>query len=179
MDDAVIYVDVSVGDGKVGQIAVRRTDSAFELAETFCRAFDLDRSYIRRLALLVQDRLQEYLASEAQRRQDERERVLRGMGQGLAMPSEARTRAEIGQSTKAEEFRFHAPSVRPVLFKLRVEIAPGRAGLIAVRENDDPQVLARNFCKTFGLKASSRVTIVFQIQEHLTHYRLERLERMA
>ncbi|GIQ81865.1 hypothetical protein KIPB_002899, partial [Kipferlia bialata] len=50
----VLYLDVDVGDGRVGQIGVRRDDNAFALAEAFVDAFQLSRSYIPKLTTLIQ-----------------------------------------------------------------------------------------------------------------------------
>jgi hypothetical protein len=45
---------------QVGQIGVREGDNAFHLAEVFARAFKLDRSHIKKLALLIQQQVREY-----------------------------------------------------------------------------------------------------------------------
>jgi hypothetical protein len=71
-------IDINVGDGRVGQIGVREGDNAFLLAESFVTAFNLPRSYLRRLAQLIQKRIKSHMDVEERARQEGQRRAYYG-----------------------------------------------------------------------------------------------------
>eukprot|EP00768_Dysnectes_brevis_P006935 gnl/Dysnectes_brevis/5663_a8270_296.p1 GENE.gnl/Dysnectes_brevis/5663_a8270_296~~gnl/Dysnectes_brevis/5663_a8270_296.p1 ORF type:complete len:785 (-),score=265.58 gnl/Dysnectes_brevis/5663_a8270_296:20-2374(-) len=171
-DEPVIYIDVNIGDGRVGQIGVRRDDNAFLLAEQFVRTFDLDRSHIRRLATMIIQRINAYLEAEARRRDDERRRLFRERARGQRVPGNGTG----SPCTTTRPYQFQERRKREPLIRLKLELGNGKSGLIAVREGDDPHKLAASFIKTFQLKGEMFYEIVAKIQEHLSLYYLEHMQ---
>ena len=164
--DPKLYIDVNIGDGRVGQIAVKEGDNAFHLAELFVRAFHLPQSTIRRLAALIQQRVRDYVESQDSQASSERRKAM----------LEKKKREEARMAAKMEQKPFHFETEkraqrREPLFKLHVDIGKGkRMGTIAVRKGDDPDALARNFIVTFRLKRSLQKEISQKIKEQVLAY---------
>lgn len=51
-----------------------------------------------------------------------------------------------------------------------VTIQPGKSGRIAVKRGDDPETLAHNFAKTFGLNKDTRETLVTLVQNSMKEH---------
>lgn len=58
----------------MGQIGVREGDNAYHLAETFARAFKLERPYVKKLALLIQMQVKEYNKQHGSAAQEQKRR---------------------------------------------------------------------------------------------------------
>ena len=61
-------------------------------------------------------------------------------------------------------------SRRPQLLSIEVSITPTRSGRIGIKEGDDLQVLAANFCKAYQLHRDMQESLVGQLQSHLDSY---------
>jgi hypothetical protein len=153
-----LLIDINIGDGRMGQIGVREGDNAYVLADTFVRAFRLDRSFVRKLAALIQTRVQEFTLE--QKRQ-------------LGRPASARP-ASAKATVSPQPFNFTSENRKSnrneVLLRLHVDVGKGKFGIIAVRKGDDPAVLARNFAQTFSLKPERIDEIEAKIREQILNY---------
>ena len=56
------------------------------------------------------------------------------------------------------------------LLSIEVSITPTRSGRIGIKEGDDLNVLAANFCKAYQLQGEMHACLVEQLQEHLNNY---------
>jgi hypothetical protein len=74
---------------------------------------------------------------------------------------------------RTEAVRTRRESQRP-LVRLELTVAPGKKGTIAVREGDNPHVLAANFCRVFNLRPEKQVELVGRIQEAVARVMIER-----
>eukprot|EP00762_Andalucia_godoyi_P002347 ANDGO_07632.mRNA.1 Ras-related protein RABA1c len=153
-----LFIDINIGDGRVGQIGVREGDNAYTLAETFVRAFRLEKSFVRKLAALIQTRVQEF--NLEQKRQ-------------LGRPMSARAETK-KQPVDVKPFKFHTDdrlqNRSEVLLRLHVDVGKGKFGTIAVRKGDDPTMLARNFSQAFAIRGERVAEIESKIREHILNY---------
>eukprot|EP00817_Percolomonadidae_sp_ATCC50343_P007259 CAMPEP_0117418850 /NCGR_PEP_ID=MMETSP0758-20121206/549_1 /TAXON_ID=63605 /ORGANISM="Percolomonas cosmopolitus, Strain AE-1 (ATCC 50343)" /LENGTH=331 /DNA_ID=CAMNT_0005199601 /DNA_START=293 /DNA_END=1284 /DNA_ORIENTATION=+ len=56
-----IHLDINIGDGRIGQIAIGNGDNVYELAEEFVKAFKLDGSYIHYLAYMIRNAINKHV----------------------------------------------------------------------------------------------------------------------
>eukprot|EP01028_Stygiella_incarcerata_P008655 TRINITY_DN383_c0_g3_i1.p1 TRINITY_DN383_c0_g3~~TRINITY_DN383_c0_g3_i1.p1 ORF type:complete len:836 (+),score=234.99 TRINITY_DN383_c0_g3_i1:370-2877(+) len=157
-----LYINISIGDGRTGQIGVRDGDNAYQLAEAFVRAFHLDRSNVGKIATLIQLKVAEY-------------------GSQVLKKSPAKQRGKKEGKTNVKPFSFHgrdSTKRAAILLKLHVDVGKGKFGTIAVRKGDDPSTLARNFAQTFSLKPDQIPTIESRIKEEIVSYYLQKSESL-
>eukprot|EP00698_Gefionella_okellyi_P003828 TRINITY_DN13553_c0_g1_i1.p1 TRINITY_DN13553_c0_g1~~TRINITY_DN13553_c0_g1_i1.p1 ORF type:complete len:761 (-),score=210.73 TRINITY_DN13553_c0_g1_i1:24-2306(-) len=164
-----LYLEIKLGDGRVGQIGVREGDNAYHLAEIFAKAMKLDRQYVKKLALLIQMQVKEYNKHHSSASAEQKKRELK--------EARAREAEEMRKFMEQKPFSFatqqRADARRPILFKLHIDVTGrGKMGLIAVRRGDDPLSLARNFVRTFRLRTELVDEIVEKInQQTVLYYR--------
>jgi len=64
-----IFVDINLGDGRIGQVGVCSGDNVFHLAEQFVKSFHLDVSYVKYLAYLIKSAIAKYIQKQRQLKQ--------------------------------------------------------------------------------------------------------------
>lgn len=148
-----IFIDINIGDGRVGQVAVSSGDNVFTLAEQFVRAFHLDAKYTRQLAYLIKHSIKKFIAK---RKEIQQRKKLR---------NEHRLTREM-ERLKPPEFSMKSSPAKPIV-KLSIDVGKGRTGTIIVREGDNPSIVAKNFARTFQLKEDTAKQIETLIREQL------------
>lgn len=59
---------------------------------------------------------------------------------------------------------------KPMLLSIEVSITPTRSGRVGIKEGDNLQTIARNFCKAYHLDKEMEQNLTSQLKNHLDNY---------
>ncbi|KAJ4462798.1 hypothetical protein PAPYR_823 [Paratrimastix pyriformis] len=114
-----LFIDIALGDGRVGHVGVCDGDNSYALAELFVRAFALSRDHIRPLGRLIERRTHDFAraAQLAAKARADRDRLLRE--RGLPKPVQPRP------FTFATAVRAGKQRSEPIV-QLRIDLGHGK-----------------------------------------------------
>ena len=59
---------------------------------------------------------------------------------------------------------------KKVLLTIEVQITPTRMGKVVIKQGDDVETVARNFCKAYSLGQQMELTLINQLNSHIKDY---------
>lgn len=74
------------------------------------------------------------------------------------------------EKMKPPSFLSKVTEKRKVLLSIEVSITPTRTGKIAIKEGDDVNQTAVNFCKAYSLSKEMQMALTNQLENHLKNY---------
>lgn len=63
---------------------------------------------------------------------------------------------------------------QPTILCIEVQITPTDCKHIQIRDGDDPEALARDFCRKYGLNKDMEENLVDQLKRNIGHYERQR-----
>lgn len=132
---------------------------------------------------MFRPKIQPFDAKKLQRQQEpkgfqrevERVRKQREQQEKMKLEEEKRRKGENyakQRLTKAKppSFLSKSSSKRALLLSLDVQLAPNRTGRVGIKEGDDPELVAKNFCKTYRLSRKIQENLTAQFVMHMESY---------
>lgn len=151
-----IHVDINIGDGRVGQLAIAPGDNVYYLSQLFVKAFNLNVAYVPYIAHLVRNTVVKYIEKQNHK---PKPKHLTPVSEGGFAPFSFETEA------RAKVKRLKEPIV-----KMKFDLPGGKIGTVVVRKGDNPHALAKNFVHIYGLQESLVDHIASKIQHQLYIY---------
>ena len=175
-----LFIDVEIGDGRVGQIAVREGSNSYALAKRFCSCHEIHVRHVEPLAEMVKGQVAAYCAAIERRKErasraENRRKLLRWQQRfttsvshdvhaGLRVTKRAATR----HAARAHDLSASStPAESQVVGRLHIEIGGGQTGTLVVHTGCDARQLAYGFCAAHGLADGAAAQIEQQIERHL------------
>ncbi|KAA0148855.1 hypothetical protein FNF28_07406 [Cafeteria roenbergensis] len=150
----------SMGRAQQGTLVLRLGDRAEDVVERFRRTYGLDPDEVQTLVAAVARRLEEAEAKDEERRREAARQASKAAGSRRGSPSDP-TASEARAPPRDSEIG------RPVILRIDLEYEEDQWAAIDVREGDNVQHLAQDFCRECGLEPDMVPEVVATIVERL------------
>lgn len=139
----LLYIEVNLGQGQVGQVEVRQGDNAFKLAEAFVEEHGItSKVFVDKLGHLIEARVAQFCESEVSRQEHQRRRAAKKEASKWLH----RRTVPVGFNLATDKRPEARANKRQLIGRLHIEVGHGKVGCIQVCAAVTPPVCCNCGC---------------------------------